>query len=258
MITGDKQPTPSQRERIAALEAKLRDRAISPEEQLDLALLHLEFSTTDLQIAFLAGHPTLSEREHIARLDAKLRDRTIDLDEQLELALLHLEPLHDGLRAVDLLWGILAATPKHPLARIWLVYCWIYEWMADEALRNAVTLCDELLHEDLPASLQAAALLLKASALRELGGESLAPLRESVALAPDWISNRQLLARIYEERGDRWLAAEQLRKAIALSLSRPDTGNYTDELFELLITGRGGELVANGLQEWLQKLTGER
>jgi tetratricopeptide (TPR) repeat protein len=256
MSAAHTQPTPSQRDRIVALEAKLRDREISLNEQLELAHLHLEFWGT-ANLAFAAGHSTPSEREHIARLEKALLDRTIGPDEQLELALLQLEPLHDEFRAVDLLWGIIASTPAHPLAQIWLAYCWIYEWMADEALRNAVKLCDEVLGQDLPAALRSAALFLKADALRKLGRDSLVPLLESVALAPDWISNRQLLATIYEERGDRQLAVEQLHKAIELSRHRVATRNYADELFELLITGRGGDGVADGLAEWLRRLTGE-
>ena len=134
----------------------------------------------------LGGHATPRERERAAALEAKLQAQSASLDEQLELALLYLEPGHDGFRAAELLERILKTEPEHDLARLWLAHCWIYEWMDENALRNAVTLCDALTDASKPAPVRSAALLLKATALRQLGGdgEVIELLSLSVELAP--------------------------------------------------------------------------
>lgn len=202
------------------------------------------------------GHASPGESERIAELDAKLHAGTITSDEQLELALLNLEPGHDGFRAAEMLRGMLAAEPEHDLARLWLAFCCIYELMDPDALREAIRLCDELSQARVPVDVQAAALLLKAAALRQLAGDHdvLALLQESVRLAPEWIANRQWLAKIYEERGDQAAAEEQLQKAVEVSRKRPDTRSYADQLFEMLITARGSYQIEDRLQDQLREL----
>ncbi|HVT61022.1 MAG TPA: hypothetical protein VHR45_21845 [Thermoanaerobaculia bacterium] len=189
------------------------------------------------------GHATPQESERIAALEAKLGRKTISCDEHLELALLQLEPCHDGFRAAELLEEIIAAKPDHSLAKIWLAHCWIYEWMDEEALRNAVRLCNTLLDERVSVHLRSAALLLKASALRQLpdSDDPLALLLESVRLAPDWISNREMLAQVYQERGDRNAAAEQLRRALEVSRAPHQvSSSYAEQMFKKRIARRGG------------------
>ncbi len=204
------------------------------------------------------GHAAPGERQRMAELETKLRTRTITSGEHLELALLNLEPGHDGFRAAELLREMLAAEPENGSARLWLAYCCIYELMDPEALREAVRLCEELAPGQASADVRAAALLLEAAALRQLAGDRdvLALLRESVRLAPTWIANRQWLAMIYQERGDRAAAEEQLREALEVSRAQPapEPDRYADQLFEMLITARGSHQIGGRLQEQLQEL----
>jgi Tfp pilus assembly protein PilF len=196
------------------------------------------------------GHASPREMERITALEAKLRSQAISLDEQLELALLYLEPGHEAIRTTELLQEILAHHPEHNLARIWLAYCFIYEWMDEESLKNAVGLCDLLSDECVPTKLRAAALLLKAAALRQLpGGDDPLPLLlQSIELEPNWISNRQMLASVYQERGDRKAAEEQLHRAMEVR------GNYANHLFDRLIAGRSDYRIGDGLEEQLREL----
>lgn len=199
------------------------------------------------------GHASSREKDRMAALEAKLGDQAISPDERLELALLYLEPGHDGLRAAELLEGILAVDPGHDVARMWLAHCLIYEWMDEEALRRAVELCNALLDERLPADLRAAGLMLKAAALRLLpdGDDPLPLLLQSINLAPTWISNRLLLSNVYQDQGDR-KAAEQ-----ELLLAKEALGSYAGQLFEELITGRGGDRVADFLEDQIRTLARE-
>jgi len=64
-------------------------------------------------------------------------------------------------------------------------------------------------------------------------------------------------ADIYQDRADHNATLGQPRKALEISRVRPGTGSYADELFESLITGRGGHRVADLLEEKIRALGGE-
>lgn len=192
----------------------------------------------------------------MAALEEKLRHRGLTNEERLELALLNIEPGHDGFRAVELLREMPAGSPSLDLARLWISYCCIYELMDDDALREAVRLCDELLERRPSARVQAAALLLKAASLRQLGSghDTVAELRESVRLEPTWVANHQFLATVYEELGDRVAAEDELRKAIEVSRLPQESASHADQLFEMLITARGSHQITKRLQDQLGTL----
>jgi len=160
----------------------------------------------------------------------------------MQLALKLFEPAHDPFTAVDILKEVLARDPSCDLARIWLAYLNIYELMDEGALREALTLADEVNAED--KTLRAAALLLKGAALRHLGRAemAIAALVESVHLADDWITNRQALADMYGQGGRKGEAIEQLQAALknfelAKNARSADDQSALD-LFEIYLTGR--------------------
>lgn len=202
-----------------------------------------------------SGHGTAAEAARVAELEAKLQDLSIDTDEQLELALLHLEPVHDGFRAVDLLQLILKSEPRHELARLWLAYSNVYELMDEGALQEAVGLADQVLESEASAAVKAAALLLKAAAFRGLGSQDpVVELQKSIELAPHWVANRQLLAKVFEERGDRAAAGEQLGKAIESAGTHREPMSLPDRFFEMLITARGSYRIAERLRDQIRQL----
>ena len=212
-------------------------------------------------MSFASGHPNVSERARITELEAKLRNRGMNSAELLELALLNLEPLHDGFRAVELLGKIQPEDPRYALAKLWLAYTYIYELLDEVALRNAMKLVDQLIEEEgASVEVKAAAFLLKAAAVRELGVGDTDPaeyVRASIALAPGWIANRQLLARIHQERGEQAAAEEELLKAIEACGQQPEAKNIVDQMFESLVTARGSHRIADRLREQLSELQQE-
>lgn len=185
------------------------------------------------------GHATSAEKAHIAGLAEKLRSGRLTSDERLELALLNIEPLHDGFRAAELLRELLAENRQHELAKLWLAHVYIFHFMDEDALNEAVRLCEELLAASARPETRAAAHLLKADALRQLGDRDPVPdLRQSVALAPTWVGNRLLLAQIDEERGHLSAAQDQLREALEAIGSWPVPADFASRMFEMLITSR--------------------
>jgi tetratricopeptide (TPR) repeat protein len=206
-------------------------------------------------MSFASGHANALERARVAELEAKLHDRRTNSDELFELALLNLEPLHDGFRAAELLQKILNEDSRHKLSKLWLTYVNIYELMDEDALRNAVRLSDQLIDQGASADVQAAALLLKATAVRGLGDQDPAEyVRASIALAPGWVANRQLLARIYQERGEQSAAEEELLKAIEACGQQPEPESFADRMFEMLVTARASHRITDRLKEQLRQL----
>jgi tetratricopeptide (TPR) repeat protein len=197
----------------------------------------------------MINHATAAQRARVDTLEEKVRDGAASAGDRFELALLAIEPMHDGFRAAALLEPMVV---DNDMAGVWLAHCWIYEFMEDASLQKAVALCDEIdrRSEDLDA--RAAALMLKGAALNALHdfqGATL-PLEQSVWLQPAWISNRKLLAAIYERRGMFREAREQLEAALRTTVG---VDSRADErgLFDVLITGRGGQGTANRISNWL-------
>src|SRR5258708_25413850 len=136
------------------------------------------------------GHATAAERQRIDYLEGK--GVRASAEERLELALLNVEPAHEIGGAVEVLRSLLSRDTSDYAARFWLAYCCVYELGSEPALEEALGLCDEILQSAAPDRLKAGALMLKATAFRDLGPgqDPLAELRQSIAGAPDWASNR--------------------------------------------------------------------
>src|ERR1700688_587472 len=160
------------------------------------------------------GHATAAERQRIDYLEAK--GVGASAEERLELALLNVEPAHEIRGALEVLRSLLSRDTSDFRARFWLAYCCVYELGSEPDLEEAIGLCDEILQSAAPDRLKAGALMLKATAFRDLGrGDPLEELRQSISLAPDWVSNRQLLAQVMLERGEHAMARAQLEQALA-------------------------------------------
>jgi predicted Zn-dependent protease len=194
------------------------------------------------------GHADFDQECLAAELAERVRTGSATDNDILELALLSLEPLHDIETAASLLEGLVNRSPHDPLPKIWLAFIYIYEIMTPTALENAIALCDEL-SVIAESSIHAAALLLKATALRDSGSNDVRTiLEESVRVRTDWISNRQLLAQVYLEHGNMSAAKRELGEALHnVASESPKTSAYQDFLFEELITLRLSDGVAERL-----------
>jgi tetratricopeptide (TPR) repeat protein len=199
------------------------------------------------------GHATAAERQRIDYLEAT--GVSGSAEERLELALLNVEPAHEIRGALEVLRSLLSRDTSDYRARFWLAYCCVYELGSEPALEEAIGLCDEILQSAAPDRLKAGALMLKAAAFRDLGREDpLEELRQSISLAPDWVSNRQELAQVMLERGEHAMARAQLERALAAPSVSTGGLSVADALFEELVTARVGLAVRNGIREQLSKL----
>lgn len=202
------------------------------------------------------GHPTEGEAARVKLLREKQRANALTRDEALELALLSLEPLHEGDDAAELLIKLIEVDPTDELAKLWLACTYIDEFMDEGSLRKAIALCDEILASP-DGTHRAAALLLKAAALQQLSmSQAAKPLLEkSIAAAPDWISNRRLLAKIYEDSGQNQLAKEQLQAILKVADRPVHPDNTIAYTFELLITGRALRGIKDRVEEELRHIS---
>jgi len=152
------------------------------------------------------SHATKEQRQTIDHLIALVESGLAAPQEILNLALFQLEPEHDGSRAIQLLKTL---PHEQRMRDVWLAFAYIYEIMDQTALSDAVTICTEIRKMPFDADVQAAALMLRASALRHLrsAAEARADAEESIQIAPHWVGNRQLLAQILTECAERPLRA---------------------------------------------------
>lgn len=164
----------------------------------------------------MTGHASAEQNSRIRIIEERQQAGSASYDELLELSLLALEPQHDGLRAAELLAQI-DAEYDDARSRLWLAFTCIYELMDQAALWKAVNTCERLISSVPDLELQAAAWMLKAAARRHLsaGDDVRNDIEQSISLAPVWIGNRQLLAEVLREKGDRSGAEKQLRQALA-------------------------------------------
>lgn len=201
------------------------------------------------------GHATVEQNRRIRLIEEKRHAGSATCDELLELSLLALEPKHDGFRAAELLARV-DAEYGDPRAKLWLAFTCIYELMDQTSLRTAVSACGVLISSASNVELLAAAWMLKAAARRHLSAaeDVRNDIEQSVRLAPAWIGNRQLLAEVLREGGDRRGAEEQLRQALTNVRQMPPTTSYEEYMFQLLITAQRSTGIADRLQRRLDEL----
>jgi len=203
----------------------------------------------------MGAHTTAEQANRIRILEEKERAGSASCDELLDLSLLALEPQHDGFRAAELL-GRVDAECGDPRAKLWLAFTCIYELMDQGSLRSAIKACGGLLELSENVKLRAAAWMLRAAALRHLSPveDVRTDVEQSVRLAPEWIANRQLLAEVLSERGDRGGAEEQLKQALTNVQQMSPPESYEQYMFQLLITAQRSAGIANRLTRKIEEL----
>lgn len=202
------------------------------------------------------GHADQQDVIAADELQRKAAAGTITNAELLRLGLLQLEPGHDGFAAAETMKQAITRDPGADVARVWLAYLYVYELMDEMALREAVRVADEVSPADQP--LKAAALWLKGAALRALNDvkESIAALEHSVRLEPEWIANRLALATAYRDDKRPEKSIAEFKTALA-NFENSREMPPEDDLFERLITGRGGsDQTARTIHEAIERARG--
>jgi tetratricopeptide (TPR) repeat protein len=202
----------------------------------------------------MSGHATPEQLSEIQARAALVNPATSPADEVIDLAVLFLEPAHREDAAISLLEALLGREPENAAARVWLAYALLHFRMDQAALDRATQLLIPLL--DHPIYAGAAHLLL--AEVRDEQGRDLAEriglLERSVALAPDWVSNRQDLAWAYSEAGRQEDAAAQLNQAITAVRAVDPSWGIQQREFEESITGRTAAGTVERLREDLREL----
>lgn len=202
----------------------------------------------------MSGHATPDELHAIETREATLDMATSPVGDLVELALLYLEPAHREADAIALLETVVARDPSHGQARVWLAWALLHFVMDGPSMTRAQELLTPLLDVE-PYS--GAAHMLLAEVRDEQGATVDARIRlleTSVAIEPDWVSNRHDLAWAYSEAGRHEEAATQLQAA--LHAIRPEDPRWTlvQRSFEESITGRTAAGAGDRLQADLAEL----
>lgn len=204
----------------------------------------------------MRGHATAEEAATVRALESRLDPATSSLGSLLELALLYREPCHEEDKALRLLTGMLERDANDSLAKIWLAYLHRHFSLDPASFRKARRVLESVPGDD--RALRAAALLLLAEigqGLEDLSvPEMIKLLQESVALAPDWVANRNLLAWYLAEIGERDAAAVQLRAALGNIVPVDPAWPLAEREFEVAITGRAADGIADLLRSYLARL----
>jgi tetratricopeptide (TPR) repeat protein len=203
----------------------------------------------------MSGHATPDQLADIEARIAAVNPATSPAAELIDLALLLLEPAHREDVAINLLETLLGREPENGEARIWLAYALLHFRLDEAALRRAADLLTPLLNH--PTHAAAAHLLLAEVRDEQVGDldERIALLERSVALAPDWVSNRQDLAWAYSEAGRQEDATAQLNQAIGAVRAADPSWSIQQREFEESITGRAAAGTVERLREDLRELT---
>ena len=186
----------------------------------------------------MSGHASHEQLADIEARAAAVDMATTSATDLIDLALLYLEPAHREAEAIDLLEALLRREPGNAEARIWLSYALLHFRFDEANLTHAAELLAPLLDDPTYA---AAAHLLLAEVQDEQGGDltqRITLLERSVALAPDWVSNRQDLAWTYSEAGRHADAAAQLKEALTATRTADPSWTIQQREFEETITGR--------------------
>lgn len=202
----------------------------------------------------MSGHASPDQLADINVRAAALDPATSPPTDLIDLALLYLEPAHREDDAIELLEITLSREPNNGDATIWLAYALVHVRLDQAAMNRATDLLTPLLDDRTHA---AAAHLLLAEVRDEQGAdvaERIALLERSVALAPDWVNNRQDLAWAYSEADRQADAAAQLNQAITAIRAADPSWTIQQREFEESITGRTAAGTTERLREDLREL----
>jgi tetratricopeptide (TPR) repeat protein len=204
----------------------------------------------------MRGHATAAEEAMVRALESRLDPATSSPASLLELALLYQEPCHEEDEAIELLEAILERDSNYSLAKIWLAYLHRHYSLDPASFKKARQLLQSVPDSD--RALRAAALLLLAEigqGLEDLSApELISLLQASVALAPTWVANRNLLGWYLAEIGERDEAAAQIRAALGNIIPLDPAWPLAEREFEVSITGRAAHGIADRLASYLAGL----
>jgi tetratricopeptide (TPR) repeat protein len=202
------------------------------------------------------GHETEADRFRKFQLEAAITKGAATPRDTLELALLYIEPLHLEDQAAKILQQLFKDPEYGSMAAIWYSYVALQALMTHESLNKAAHVLRPLRHTN-DDRIQAAAAFLLAQIEAELtdwNAESVLQLLESsVARAPTWVFNRQLLALLLRRRMRFEEAANHLKAALQNILPeqfRPH--DVIESSFEESITGRASHKIGEVLRSELQ------
>jgi hypothetical protein len=204
----------------------------------------------------MRGHATAEQEATVRALESRLDPATSSLASLLELALLYQEPCHEEDKAIELLETILERDSNYSLAKIWLAYLHRHYSLDPASFKKARQLLQSVPDSD--RTLYAAALLLLAEigqGLEDLSTpELIRLLQASVASAPTWVANRNLLGWYLAEIGERDEAAVQIRAALRNIIPLDPAWPLAEREFEVSITARAAHGIARLLESYLARL----
>jgi hypothetical protein len=170
--------------------------------------------------------------------------------------LLYRCPCHEEDKSIRLLEGILDRDGDFSAARIWLGYLHLHYSLDPASIKKARQLLESVPDGD--RIHRAASLQLLAAVgedLKDLSTSEIIRLLEaSVALAPHWVNNRDLLADYLARIGDTAAAEAQLRAALDNVIAADPGWSPAEREFEISITGRTADRVAERLTSHLTQL----
>ena len=204
----------------------------------------------------MRGHATAEEQARVRELESRLDPKTSPLSSLLELALLYRCPCHEEDRSIRLLEGILDRDGDFSAARIWLGYLHLHYSLDPASIKKARQLLESVPDGD--RIHRAASLQLLAAVGEDLNdlstSEIIRLLEASVELAPHWVNNRDLLAAYLARTGDTAAAEAQLRAALDNVIAADPAWSPAEREFEISITGRTADRVAERLTSHLTQL----
>lgn len=191
------------------------------------------------------GHASKQEKQYILKLEQEIDWVQSPLEKLIELGSLYIEPSHDEKKAIEVFKRVLLRDPDQVVAKIWIAYCHIHYTMDSASLNEAKNILESItLNEDIHS--KAAAYMLQSEVLSDLGESSAYKEKElleySVALEPNWVNNRYILAWTYKELGQGAEAVRQMREAIQNIRSSDPLWNKSRVIYERCITGRLGNI----------------
>jgi len=204
----------------------------------------------------MTSHPTRDQFELADDLQRRVDSSGANADDLLTLALLRLEPFHDGFGAAQLLESVRGTAAEEAMASVWYAYCALHFLFDVSTLQKAL---DLLTRSQGPTrELESALEFMMAEVIYRLdenaGDNIVGHIQRSIELAPEWVSNHQMLAWFMERRGERELALQHLRSALANIIPPDPAWSLLRAEFECNITARTSFNVDRRISDVIRRL----
>ena len=202
------------------------------------------------------SHPTRDQVALADELQRRVDSSDANADDLLTLALLRLEPFHDGFGAAQLLESVRGTAGEVATASVWYAYAAVHFLFDASTLQKAF---DLLTHSAGPTrELESARELMMAEVIHRLDANAdddiAGHIQRSIELAPEWVSNHQLLAWFMERRGEHELALQHLRTALANTIPPDPAWSLLQAEFECNITARTSFNVDRRISDVIRRL----